>query len=72
MITQGEFWYFSILPTEVYSKEVHAFLNYFLVCLLPLLLLLIPHAYRLVPHYLKVMSPDFVPVNLLWFSETNK
>lgn len=44
----------------------------FLMCLLPLLLLSVPHAYELVPHCLKVMNLDFVPVNLLWFSETNK
>lgn len=42
------------------------------MCLLPLLLFLVPRAYRLAPHYLKVMNQDFVPVNLLWFSETNK
>lgn len=62
-----------------YSKRVFgASLDYlnvsinFLMCLLPLLLFLVPHADGLAPHYLKVMNRDSVPVNLVWFSETNK
>ena len=63
---QTSFYYTTVLPIEVYSREVHAVFSYFfLMSVLPLLLLAVLHAYESAPHCLKEMYLDLVPLNLL-------